>query len=225
MELNVLELFNKLNMSQNAFAKNTGINRYSVNMIVNGHRDPDMIIPDSIYYDICRKYPEALSLPDDFFHYTRITLFLNVGIKNVPYKDIKITPRYIWSDEGIYASGMLYSYKEAFHAVFDPLYIPVIYDRTLGKIPLNIATATLPGDIQWPEIKPEAKQTDALYNVENFLVNLYCRNIIARNSLERAGLSEQFIKDLLSYDNQSSLLSHKDFLHEIFQPYFILSDI
>lgn len=222
MELNVLELFKKLNITQTEFAKNTDINRYSVNMIINGQRNPIMVVPDSKYYDIWKKYPEALSLPDDFFHYTRITLFLNVGIKNVPFKEIKIAPRNIWSDEGVYASGMLYSYKEAFHAVFEPFYIPSIYDREHGRLPVNIAMAVLSENIQWPKISPAVDQTDPLYNVENFVINLYCRNIIAKNSLNKVGLSEQFIENLLSYSKQCSLLAYKDFMHDIFQPYFIL---
>lgn len=234
MRVNIKELQQKSGLNQKRFSKASGINRYSLSLANTDPSKEFIRIPDDKYYELYKKFPNIVDLPDDFFYYTRLSLLLNKSVYRITAGQLRETI----PSSSLYISGpFLYQYKDKFKMVFPELYIPCVENNK--KIAFYREADTLPFKPEHVPEKPEKfilstkesitgteskrKEKQLLfdkYSVENIMANIDCRMLNIKQFSEVIGADVLKMRKLLKKEN-CSLMEHADYWDCLFQPYII----
>ena len=130
MQFELKEVRENFGMTTKEFAKRVGISEpYYKQYEENGE------IPCKYIYELWKSFDEEkkkFPVPHDFFHYTSLTLWVNMSYHRMREVDVaekmgirQTTVSKIVSEE----PRPLYDLKEAFHAIFPVVLIPSVYDK------------------------------------------------------------------------------------------------
>lgn len=231
MLIDILQVKEKLDVRQNTLSKITGISRNIINMIVNGKREPYFNISDDRFYTLHTEYPDVFILPDDFMYYSKLTLLLNKYIYNISM----VQCRQVISSSLFYYKNkifFMYQQKDNFMRLFPELYIAAYEDN--GKlVSLNtsnfldpISDIIVPTQISlssWEDCeKKRIKYEEFLkYSVQNFNINLMCRQMKQPDFADILGITHSSLYGMLQKYPDRSFVQYKETMEQIFVPYII----
>lgn len=231
MDINIKELWLKSGLTQRKFAKESGINRYSVCMAASDPTKECIHMPDDKFYKFCSDHPDIMTLPKDFKYYTRLSLLTNKSIYQIPAGDLRKTiPAYTLYGRSIY----LYSFKDNFHETFSKMFLPC--EDNNGKLELSEKIDILPYDTdnvpkigekfittKWSEVAEKGKEAAFLYDkysVSNINVNMECRMLNVKQFADSIGTDVYRMREILKQRN-CSLMQYAEYWDKVFKPYIV----
>lgn len=225
MIINLKAICGSIDMSQAEFARLSGLSRYTIWKATEPAYKGDVLVSADRFYEIHKRIPGFLPLPEDFFNYTRPIVMINKYQYNLKNNGVfqHIAARLNSSDYYFF-----YSYKDMIDEVFPNMFLPYIIDSDHNTIPYH-GTDFIPfskrdpdsiylhSPVTWEKYKdsPDADRgTYDRYSAGNLRANLFFRNLSRKDFLS---MVSSRIQRFLNMD--VSFVRDKEVLEELFEPY------
>ncbi len=230
MELDLNQLYQKAGATKKDLAMITGISRMSVSKTTVGNDKDTIYVPDAKYYEIHKKMPQYLPLPEDFFHYTRPILMLNKYLYHV---DTQILYQKLskYKVRG-YRVYFLYSNKNEIDAIFPELILPYYLNGDGVAVPyegedfrfanmengaaLHEAYTYGQAVVKWPG---KDRAYISRYSPLNIRANMIIYNMQLKDA---AGLFGRDISRDIRFHHPVSFIQDREMLERLFSPYLFL---
>lgn len=230
MYLDLNKLYKQSGFMKKDLANIAGISRMSVCKTTAESTKNTIFVSDAKYYDIHRKLPQYVPLPEDFFHYTRPILMLNKYLYHVDTKTLydKLSKYKVRG----YRVYFLYSNKKEIDELFPNLILPYYIDANGKTVPYQgegfcNANAEEGGVLQYPFtyeqflLKYPGVEKD-LYDRFSPL-NIRANTIIYNMQIKDAqNMFDRNISGDIRFHHPISFIRDREMLERVFSPYIFL---
>ncbi len=230
MYLDLNSLYQQTGYSKKDLARVAGISRMSVSKTTGTDSKDTIFVSDAKYYDIHRKLPQFVPLPEDFFHYTRPILMLNKYLYHVNTKTIydKLSKYKVRG----YRVYFLYSNKKEIDELFPDLILPYYMDQKGKMVPyqsdgFQYANADQGRALQFPYTYEEYQLLNPAMDREIYdrysPLNIRANTIIYNMQIKEAqNLLDRDVSGDIRFHHKVSYIKDKDMLERMFSPYIFL---